>query len=266
VTAWAAVLLGAVEGLTEFLPVSSTGHLILTAKLLQIEGKRQEVFVIVIQLGAILSVVWEYRSRLGRAVLEWPRGRWARGFLGGLGVAFLPFAVLGVLLHDLILRHLFSVRSVAAALVAGGVLILLVESLPLRVRVQSAEQVSWGRALGIGLAQCLALWPGFSRSAATILGGLAVGLDRRAATEFSFFLAIPVMFAATSYDLVRNWRHLDPQDLAWLAVAFVISFVVAWGSVRWLLRFVSTHRFTPFAWYRLTLGAALLVLGPELAG
>ncbi len=256
--AFVAVILGVVEGLTEFLPVSSTGHLIITSDLLGLGGKRMEVYVIFIQLGAILSVVWEYRKRLWGVVVDLPRTAAARGFVLNLLIAFLPAAVIGLLIHDFISEQLFSRLTVALALIVGALAILGVESRPLRVRTASVDGVSWRQALAIGFAQCLALWPGFSRSAATILGGLVVGLDRRSATEFSFFLAVPVMFAATFYDLLKNREHLIAGDALWLGIAFVVSFLVAWASVRWLLRFVSTHDFKPFAWYRLALGAVVL--------
>jgi undecaprenyl-diphosphatase len=260
---WVALVLGVVEGLTEFLPISSTGHLIIAADLLKSAGRREEVFqvfIIFIQLGAILSVVWEYRSRLGRLALELPRSAHARRFSFRLLLAFLPSAVLGLLLHDIMVQWLFSPRTVAVALIVGAVLILLVERRPLEVRTHEAEAVTGKQALQIGFAQCLALWPGFSRSAATILGGLTSGLDRRAATEFSFFLALPTMFAATLYKLYKDYHWLEPGDAIWLALAFVVSFVVAWASIRWLLRFVSTHSFEVFAWYRLAVGLILLLV------
>ena len=257
---WVALLLGVVEGLTEFLPISSTGHLIVASRLVDFTGKRAEVFQIFIQLGAILAVVWEYRERLWRATVDLPRRPEARRFAGTLLLAFLPAAVLGLAVHDTISEHLFNPGTVAAALIVGGVLIFVVEALPLRVRTHRAEEVGWSQALLIGFAQCLALWPGFSRSAATILGGLGAGLDRRSATEFSFFLAIPTMFAATIYDLLKNRDALAPGDLTWLALSFVVSFLVAWGSVRWLLRFVATHTFRGFAWYRLAFGLVILVV------
>jgi undecaprenyl-diphosphatase len=261
---WVAVILGVVEGLTEFLPISSTGHLIVTNSFLEFHGKRAEVFAIFIQLGAILSVVWEYRERLFGAVRDLPRRREAQAFGANLFLAFLPAAVVGLLVHDWISDHLFRVPTVAAALIVGAVLILIVEAIPRRPRTIRAERVGWQQALAIGFAQCLALWPGFSRSAATILGGLGVGLDRRAATEFSFFLAIPTMFAATIYDLVKNRSSLLPGDAGWLALSFVISFVVAWASIRWLIRFVSTHSFRGFALYRIAVGVVLLVLAGRL--
>jgi len=257
---WIAILLGVVEGLTEFLPISSTGHLIVASRLVAFEGKRAEVFNIFIQLGAILAVVWEYRARLFRVVRALPRSAEARGFVRSLAIAFLPAAVVGLLVHDFISEHLFSPLTVALALIAGALLIFLVEALPLPGRTELAEATTWPQALGVGIAQCLALWPGFSRSAATILGGMGAGLNRRAATEFSFFLAIPTMFAATSYDLLKNFDALEPGDLSWLALSFVVSFLVAWASVRWLLRFVSSHTFRVFAWYRLGFGVLILLV------
>ena len=187
---WVAVILGIVEGLTEFLPVSSTGHLIVTSRLLDFEGKRAEVFNIFIQLGAILAVVWEYRVKLTRIALDLPSKPRARGFVWNLAIAFLPAAIIGLLTHDFISARLFSPFPVALALIAGALLILLVEALPLPMRTTDTDSVSRPQALLIGIAQCLALWPGFSRSAATILGGMGAGLDRRSATEFSFFLAL----------------------------------------------------------------------------
>ena len=256
---WIAVILGIVEGLTEFLPISSTGHLIVTNDLLGFEGERSKIFAIVIQLGAILSVVWEFRERLFKVVRDLPTKPEARRFSLALFVAFLPAAIIGLLVHDFIKEHLFSVKTVAMALIAGAILILIVESLPLKVRTKKAENISLLQAFGVGFAQCLSLWSGFSRSAATILGGLVCGLERRAATEFSFFLAIPIMFAATLYDLLKDYEHLAPGDFGWLALSFAVSFVVAWASIRWLLKFVSSHSFKPFAIYRLIAGTALLI-------
>jgi len=257
---WIALTLGIVEGLTEFLPISSTGHLIVTSRLLHFEGLRAEVFSVFIQLGAILAVVWEYRAKLVRVVRDLPRERRARGFAWNLVLGFLPAAVLGLAVHDFISERLFNPVTVALALIVGGLAILVVEALPLAARTRDVDAVGWRQALGVGLAQCLSLWPGFSRSAATILGGMLAGCDRRTATEFSFFLAIPTMFAATLYDLAKRYHDLAPGDLAWLALAFVVAFVVAWGTVRWLLRFVSTHTFRAFAWYRLAVGVLILLI------
>lgn len=257
---WIAVALGIVEGLTEFLPISSTGHLILASDLLGFEGRRAEVFQIFIQLGAILAVVWEYRRRLTRLVVELPRSARARGFMLRLFVAFLPSAVLGLLIYDFLLEQLFYPATVALALIVGALLMLLVEALPLRVSTRDLGSVSMKQAVGIGMAQCLALWPGFSRSAATILGGLSSGLDRRSATEFSFFLAIPTMFAATSYSLLKRYEWLEPGDAIWLTLAFVLSFFVALAAIRWFLAYVSTHSFVVFAWYRMAVGLVVLLV------
>lgn len=257
---WVAIVLGLVEGITEFLPISSTGHLILVGHWMGFEGARAEAFEIFIQLGAILAVVWEYRVRLLRVVRDLPVRREARAFAWNLFFAFVPAAIVGLLAKDFISERLFSPRTVATALVAGAILIFVVEGIPRRARTTEAESVSRLQAVGIGLAQCLALWPGFSRSAATILGGLVLGLDRRASTEFSFFLAIPTLGAATVYSLIRHIEHLEPGDPVWLAVAFVLSFFVAWLSIRWLLRFVSTHTLRPFAWYRIALGVLVWVV------
>ena len=257
---WITLILGIVEGLTEFLPISSTGHLILTSAMLGFEGPRADLFTIFIQLGAILAVVWEYRVRLLGMVREARHSPAPRRFGLYLGLAFVPAAVIGLLVHDRMLVYLFSPFSVAMALIAGGVLILVIEALPLPVRTHRAEDVGWGQALGIGFAQCLALWPGFSRSAATILGGLTVGLDRRSATEFSFFLALPTMFAAALYKLYESRTILQASDASWLAVASGVSFVVALVSIRWLLRFVSSHSFRPFAWYRIVIGLVILLV------
>jgi undecaprenyl-diphosphatase len=254
-----ALLLGVVEGLTEFLPISSTGHLILTSALLDFHGRRAEAFEIFIQLGAILSVLVEYRGRFTTLARELPRSAEARAFVARLAIAFLPAALLGLLAHDFIAERLFNPRGVAAALIAGALLILLVESVHLPVRTRSTEAMAWRQAAGIGAAQCLALWPGFSRSAATILGGLGMGLDRRSATEFSFFLAIPTLCAASGYALWKNAPYLEAGDALWLALASAVSFLVAWAAIRWLLHYVATHDFRVFAWYRLALGALVLL-------
>ncbi|HEX5065015.1 MAG TPA: undecaprenyl-diphosphate phosphatase [Myxococcota bacterium] len=253
-----ALLLGVVEGLTEFLPISSTGHLILTSELLDFHGKRAEAFEIFIQGGAILAVLVEYRARFTQLAQGLPRSPEARAFAVRLALAFLPAAAIGFLAHDFISDRLFSPRTVAFALIGGALLILLVERMPLKVRTTSTDAMTWHQALGIGAAQCLALWPGFSRSAATILGGLGMGLDRRSATEFSFFLAVPTIVAASGYGLLKNASQLEAGDAVWLGVATLVSFAVAWATIRWLLRYVATHDFRVFAYYRLALGVIVL--------
>jgi undecaprenyl-diphosphatase len=256
---WIAIVLGVVEGLTEFLPISSTGHLIITSELLDFEGPRADLFAIFIQLGAILSVVWEFRGKLFGVVRDLPTSAAARGFGWRLAIAFLPAAVLGLAFHDFMQAHLFDATPVAIALIVGALLILIVEALPLEVRTREVERMGMAQAIGVGCAQCLALWPGFSRSAATILGGLGVGLDRRTATEFSFFLAVPTMLGATGYSLFDSYDVLEPGDLSWLGLSFAVSFLVAWAAIRWFLRYVSTHSFKAFAWYRLAVGIVILV-------
>lgn len=254
----AAVVLGLVEGATEFIPVSSTGHLIVASAWLGRTDEAAKTFDIFIQLGAILAIVWLYHARLTAAVRAARRDPVSRQFLLNLVIAFLPAAIVGFLCHDWIKTHLFRVPVVAAALVAGGIAILLIERWHPRERVADAERVPPGTALGIGLAQVLSLVPGTSRSGATILGGYVLGLSRRAATEFSFFLAIPVMFAATLYDLLKSAGSLTAADAPSFAMGFVVSFLSALVVVNGFLRYVSRHSFTAFAWYRIVFGVLLL--------
>lgn len=253
-----ALLLGLLEGLTEFLPVSSTGHLIIAADLLGFTGPRAATFTIVIQLGAILAICWLYRRKLVETVGGLTHQPSAQRLVRNLAVAFLPAAVLGFLLHDFIKQVLFTPVVVATALIVGGVMILVIERRGHRVRVDDVDATDWRDALKIGIAQTAALIPGVSRSGATIMGGLVSGLSRQAATEFSFFLAIPVMFAATGYDLFESWGILRVADLPLFATGFVAAFVSALLAVRFLLHYVSHHDFTAFAWYRIVFG--LLVL------
>lgn len=254
-----ALLLGLIEGATEFLPVSSTGHLILAGQLLGFNDDKGKVFEIAIQLAAILAVVWEYRARLGHALVSMTREEVSRRFALNLVVAFMPAAVLGFLFIKQIKFYLFNATVVAVALIVGGVLILWAERRKHVVRVQEVEDMRWQDALKVGFAQAVAMIPGTSRSGATIIGGLFFGLSRKAATEFSFFLAIPTMFAATLYDVYKNWALFSLADLPMFAVGGIASFVSAFLCVRWLLRFVSTHDFSVFAWYRIGFGLLVLV-------
>jgi undecaprenyl-diphosphatase len=254
-----AAVLGLVEGATEFIPVSSTGHLIVVSEWLGFLDESAKTFDIFIQLGAILAIVWLYRARLIGAVLKAVDEPQSRRFLGNLFLAFIPAAVVGFLSHDWIKTHLFNSTVVAIALVVGGVLILIIERWAPPSRIGDVTQVSPGTALGIGLAQVLSLIPGTSRSGATIMGGYALGLSRTAATEFSFFLAIPVMLAATAYDLMKSWDTLVPSDAPVFAVGFVVSFISALIVVRAFLSYVSHHSFSAFAWYRIAFGALLLL-------
>jgi undecaprenyl-diphosphatase len=256
---WKAAVLGLVEGATEFIPVSSTGHLIVVSNWLGLLDERAKTFDIFIQLGAILAIVWLYRARLWQVVRSAPTDSRARRFLLNVLIAFLPAAIVGFLAHDWIKEELFRPVVVAAALVVGGVIILLVEYWSPRATMEDFTSVPTRTALGIGLAQVLSLIPGTSRSGATILGGYALGLSRVAATEFSFFLAIPVMLAATMFDLLKSWSTLGPADIPMFLVGFVVSFVSAVIVVRGFLRYVSSHSFRVFAWYRIGFGALLLL-------
>ena len=255
-----AALLGLIEGVTEFIPVSSTGHLILASHLLGETGEVAKTFDIFIQLGAILAIVWLYRQRLTHALVAARTEPASRRFLLNLLIAFLPAAIVGFLAHDWIKARLFTPAVVAMALVVGGLLILLIERLRPREQVADVEQVRPTTALGIGLAQVLSLVPGTSRSGATIMGGYALGLSRRAATEFSFFLSIPVMVAATCYDLLKSRDALTLADAPAFAVGFVVAFISAIIVVKAFLGYVSHHSFAAFAWYRIALGLVLLLL------
>lgn len=255
-----AALLGLVEGATEFIPVSSTGHLILAQDLLNYEGAKADSFAIFIQLGAILAVVWLYRTKVFGVLTSAGRNPQSRQLLVNLAVAFLPAAIVGFLVHDWIKEYLFNPVTVAWALLVGGVVILLIEKWNPAVTVEEADYIPVRKALGIGLAQVLSLFPGVSRSGATIMGARSLGLSRRAATEFSFFLAIPVMFAATGYDLVKSLDTLSAADAPVFAVGFVVSFISAVFVVKAFLAFVSRKSFAGFAWYRIIFGALLLII------
>jgi len=244
-----ALILGVVEGLTEFLPISSTGHLILAGELLGANDERWSVFNIVIQTGAMLAIVWEYRARFFKVDVALYRN---------LFVAFLPAAVFGLLFSNFIKSHLFHAVPVAIAFIVGGVIILFVEKIPLKPRVENTRDMSWLDALKIGFAQCFALIPGTSRSGATIIGGMLFGLSRKAATEFSFFLAVPTLMAAGAYDLFKHRALFSASDLPIFGVGSVAAFVSAFVVIRWLIRYVATHDFRPFAWYRIAFGMFVL--------
>jgi undecaprenyl-diphosphatase len=262
-SALVALILGIVEGLTEFLPVSSTGHLIVAGSFLGYTGERAKVFEIVIQAGAILAVCWEFRARLIGVITGLGNNPVAQRFVVNLIVAFIPAAVLGLLFAKAIKRHLFAPLPVALAFIVGALVILWVERrmrvAPSRVRIDDVDDMRWRDALKIGFAQAFALIPGTSRSGATIIGGMLFGLSRPAATRFSFFLAIPTLLAACAYDFLRNRALFSGQDLQGLAIGFAAAFVAAFLCVRWLIRYVSRHDFVPFAWYRIAFGLLILV-------
>jgi undecaprenyl-diphosphatase len=253
------VLMGLVEGLTEFLPVSSTGHLIITGDLLEITGETAKTFEIFIQLGAIMAVCWYYRVKFTQVVRGLPSEPNARRFVFNLMIAVLPAAILGLTLHKLIKHHLFQPLTVAFALIVGGIVMLLIERFARNPHIESVDQLCWKDALKLGIAQALALFPGVSRSGATIMGGLAFGLSRQAATEFSFFLAVPTMLMATSYDLFKALPYLQVGDVQFFAIGFVVAFLSALLAVKGLLLYVANHNFRWFAYYRILFGAAVLV-------
>ena len=269
-----ALILGLVEGLTEFLPISSTGHLIIAGDLLSFNDDKGKVFEIVIQLAAILAVCWEYRVKVLKTLLDMTRWRPAikrerkteisqsNQFVLHLLLGFLPAALLGLAFHSAIKTYLFSPFTVAVALIVGGFAILLIEYKAEKfssTNVSSIEQITKIQAVKIGFAQSLALIPGVSRAGATILGGMVFGLNRQTATEFSFFLAIPIMFAATAYDLLKNWQLLSVNDTSMFTVGFITAFASALLVIKMLLRFVATHNFKVFAWYRIVFGAVVLL-------
>jgi len=253
-----AAILGLIEGATEFLPVSSTGHLIIAQDLLGYNDEAGKVFTIAIQLGAILAVCWHYRDRIFTVVRGLPREAAAQRFALNLIIAFIPAMVFGLLFHELIKEYLFSPLTVAGALIVGGFVILLVERFKPAPRIHSVDDMHWGDALKVGLAQSVALFPGTSRSGATIMGGLMFGLSRTAATEFSFFLAIPTMFAAVSFDLYTHAGQLHAEDMGMIAVGFIMAFISGLAAVRLLLRYVASHSFVGFAWYRIVFGTLVL--------
>ena len=254
-----ALILGLVEGITEFLPVSSTGHLILVGQLLGFNDDKGKVFEIAIQFAAILAVVWEYRKRLFHTVLSLRSEASSQRLALNLIVAFLPAAILGFLFLKQIKYYLFNPFVVASAFIIGGFLIIWAEKRQHIVHAESLDDLTWLDALKVGFAQALAMIPGTSRSGATIIGGLFFGLSRRAATEFSFFLAIPTMFAATLYDVYKNRDLFSVDDLALFAVGGTVSFISAFIAVRGLIRFISHHDFTVFAWYRIAFGIIVLL-------
>ncbi len=253
------LVLGIVEGLTEFLPISSTGHLVVVGAWLSFNTDTGKVFEIAIQTGALLAVVWEYRARLLGVLAGLPHDRAAQGFAMNLVIAFIPAAVLGLAFESVIKRVLFAPVPVAIAFVAGALVILWAERRRHTVRVTTVDGMTPLDAFKVGCAQCAALIPGTSRSGATIIGGLLFGLSRQAATEFSFLLAIPTLVAAGGYELFKARHLLHATDFGWFGVGFAAAFVSALVCVRWLLRYISRHDFSAFAWYRIAVGVAIVL-------
>ncbi|MGH6627882.1 MAG: undecaprenyl-diphosphate phosphatase [Burkholderiaceae bacterium] len=259
-----AALMGVVEGLTEFLPISSTGHLILAGALLSFDDDKAKVFDIAIQTGAILAVILVYWHKIRDTLLALPSQRQAQRFALNVLIGFFPAVILGLLLGKAIQAHLFTPVVVASTFILGGLVILWAEGWgswqpPSAARVHQVDEMTALDALKVGLVQCVAMIPGTSRSGATIIGGMLLGLSRKAATDFSFFLAIPTLIGAGAYSLYKERALLSVADLPLFAVGLVLSFISAWLCVRWLLRYISSHSFVPFAWYRIAFGALVLV-------
>ena len=260
-----AAVMGVVEGLTEFLPISSTGHLILAGALLGFDDEKAKVFDIAIQTGAILAVIIVYWKKIRDTVAALPTSRQAQRFTVNVLIAFIPAVILGLLFGKAIKAHLFTPVVVASTFILGGFIILWAEKRPQsEARIQNLDSMTPLDALKVGLVQCLAMIPGTSRSGATIIGGMLLGLSRRAATDFSFFLAIPTLIGAGAYSLYKERALLSMADLPLFGVGLLFSFVNAWICVRWLLGYISTHNFVPFAWYRIAFG--LVVLGTAWSG
>ncbi len=253
-----ALILGIVEGLTEFLPISSTGHLIIVGQLLDFNDDKGKIFEIVIQTGAMFAIVWEYRRRFGKVISGLFSDAQSQRFVLNLVIAFIPAAVIGLAFGRAIKATLFHPVPVAIAFIVGGFIILWAEKRAHKITVESVDDMRWSDALKVGIAQAFALIPGTSRSGATIIGGMLFGLSRRAATEFSFFLAVPTLIAAGAYDLYKNRALFDAGDIGIFSVGIVASFISAFFCVRWLLRYIVSHDFTIFAWYRIVFGAVVL--------
>jgi undecaprenyl-diphosphatase len=257
-----ATVMGIVEGLTEFLPISSTGHLILAGSLLGFDDDKAKVFDIAIQTGAIFAVVLVYWDKIRATLADLPTGRQAQTLALNVLIAFLPAVVLGLLFGKAIKAYLFTPAVVATTFIVGGFIILWAEKRQAAggnaVHVTDADDMTWKDALKVGLAQCLAMIPGTSRSGATIIGGMLLGLSRKAATDFSFYLAIPTLIGAGAYSLYKERALLSLADLPLFGVGLVVSFLSAWLCVRWLLRFIATHSFTGFAYYRIAFGVVVL--------
>lgn len=255
-----AILLGIVEGLTEFIPVSSTGHLILLIDIIGFKGPPGKTFEIIIQLGAILAICWLYRQKIIDVIIGLPTGKKEQQFSLNIILAFLPAAILGVMFHGFIKSVLFQPIVVAVSLVIGGLIIIIIEKLVHKTKYVSIEDIKPKTALLIGFAQSLAMIPGVSRSGATIMGSIILGVERKAATEFSFFLAIPTMLGATVYDIYKNYEVLSFDNAGLILAGFISAFLAAMLVVKKLIEFISNNGFTPFAWYRIVIGIIMIVL------
>ena len=258
-TVFKAIIMGIVEGLTEFLPISSTGHLILAGEAISFTGDKAKMFEIVIQLGAILAIVWIYRKKILSVVKNCWKDKSARSFVINIMTAFMPAAVIGLAVHKYIKKYLFNPVTVSFALIIGGLAIIVIEKMSHSNKITSTDQFDFKTSLKVGFAQVLALFPGVSRSGATIMGALAFGVDRKTAAEFSFFLAIPTMFAATLYDLYKEHSMLSIHDAGIFTAGFVSAFITALVVVYWFIKYISNHNFMLFAYYRIVFGIIMLL-------
>jgi undecaprenyl-diphosphatase len=253
-----ALLLGLIEGLTEFIPVSSTAHLLLSSKLLDFSAISNGVFEVIIQLGAILAVCVLYRKRIFEILLTFHKKQQSRNFILNVIIAFLPAAILGFFFHGIVKSVFFSPIVISYALIIGGVVIMVVERLNIKPKYQNINKISKLQSLYIGLFQVVSMIPGVSRSGATIIGGLVLKLDRKTATEFSFFLSIPTIFAASLYDFYKNYQSFDYGDLELIFIGFISAFISSLLIIKWFIRYVASHNFTIFAYYRIILGLFLI--------
>ena len=255
-----AVILGLIEGLTEFLPISSTGHLILAVDILGFNAPPGQIFEIIIQLGAILAVCWHYREKILHTFLYFYREKESQKFTTNILIAFLPSVILGALLYGFIKSTLFSPLVVSYSLIVGGIIIIIVEKIHPKILCKNIDRITPKLALFIGLCQTISMIPGSSRAGSTIIGAMIFGVDRKTATEFSFFLAIPTIFAATLYDLYKNFELINSASLALIGVGFVTAFITASMIIKWLLHYISHHNFIVFGWYRIAVGSLMLAL------
>ncbi len=255
-----AIFLGAIEGLTEFIPVSSTAHLLLSSKLIDFSYIKDDVFEIVIQLGAILAVVVLYRQKILDVLLSFFHKKSSQNFIINILIAFLPAAIFGLLFHKIIKLMFFNPISIALALIIGGIIILVVEKLEIKPKHFQIDDLSIKQSLKIGLFQVISMIPGVSRSGATIIGGLLLKLDRKTAAEFSFFLSIPTIFAASIFDFYKNYNSFDNSKISLIIIGFVAAFLSSLVVIKWFINFVSNHNFKVFAYYRILLGSVLLLI------
>ncbi len=258
-----AILMGLVEGLTEYLPVSSTGHLILFGDAIQFDGPNASVFEVVIQMGAIAAVLVAYSKKFSHVAVSFFTEKKSRNFIGLLLLAFLPAAVIGGVLHSAIKTYLFNPTVVAYSLIIGGFIMIVIDRLPFKPKIKEVDDMTFSDAVKIGFYQCLAMIPGVSRSASTIIGGMLSGLTKQAAAEFSFFLAVPTLTAAALYDLYKNWAVLKVDDLGLIAIGFSSSFIFAMLVITFFIKLIVRFGFTPFAIYRIVLGAVILGVIPH---